>query len=116
MVAAEKLWLTRWLGSPDAVMMTTKNITTLAALRQLWETIGRDIAKFLGTLNDRKLQETFQVHTATGDTFTYTFQQALLHVVDHSTYHRGQVIGMMRQLGVKPPATGMTLFFRQTKS
>ncbi len=35
------------------------------------------------------------------------------HVVDHGSYHRGQVITMMRQLGVKPPSTGLILFYRE---
>jgi hypothetical protein len=28
-----------------------------------------------------------------------------MHVVTHGTLHRDQVVGMLRQLGVKPPAT-----------
>jgi uncharacterized damage-inducible protein DinB len=28
----------------------------------------------------------------------------LRHVLDHSTFHRGQVGGMIRALGYKPPA------------
>ncbi len=31
--------------------------------------------------------------------------QVVLHLVNHATLHRGQVVGMLRQLGVKPPGT-----------
>ncbi|HEU5394788.1 MAG TPA: DinB family protein [Candidatus Methylomirabilis sp.] len=35
------------------------------------------------------------------------------HVVNHSTYHRGQVITMLRQLGAKPVATDLIAYYRQ---
>jgi uncharacterized damage-inducible protein DinB len=37
----------------------------------------------------------------------------LLHVVNHSTLHRGQVMGMLRQLGKQPPATDIFNFYLQ---
>ena len=40
-----------------------------------------------------------QCHHAAGGTYTATATEILLHVVNHSSYHRGQLIGMMRQLG-----------------
>ena len=41
-----------------------------------------------------------------------TFRQMFLHTVDHSSYHRGQIVTMLRQLGVKPPSAGMMGFYR----
>jgi uncharacterized damage-inducible protein DinB len=29
------------------------------------------------------------------------------HVVNHATLHRGQVVGMIRQLGIVPPSTDL---------
>ena len=40
--------------------------------------------------------------------------QIVLHVVNHATLHRGQVMGMLRQLGVKPPATDLIFYYRDT--
>jgi uncharacterized damage-inducible protein DinB len=37
------------------------------------------------------------------------------HVVNHATLHRGQVVGMIRQLGITPPATDL-LFYLMTRS
>jgi uncharacterized damage-inducible protein DinB len=31
--------------------------------------------------------------------------QIVMHVVNHATLHRGQIVGMLRQLGAKPPTT-----------
>jgi uncharacterized damage-inducible protein DinB len=35
------------------------------------------------------------------------------HLVNHSTYHRGQVVTMLRQAGVKPVATDLIAFYRE---
>jgi len=113
MVGAEKIWLSRWLGTPDRSFLSTDEVPTLADVRASWERVGFETARFVGAMNDRKLQETFTMTTAKGDTFVHTYGQAFQHVVDHSTYHRGQIVAMMRQLGVTPPSTGLIVFFRE---
>jgi len=35
------------------------------------------------------------------------------HAVDHSTYHRGQIVTLLRQVGVTPPNTGLIVFYRE---
>jgi uncharacterized damage-inducible protein DinB len=37
--------------------------------------------------------------------------QIVMHVVNHGTLHRGQVVGMLRQLGVKPPSTDIVFYY-----
>jgi uncharacterized damage-inducible protein DinB len=39
----------------------------------------------------------------------------LMHVVNHATLHRGQVMAMLRQVGVKPPATDLLYYYRELK-
>ncbi|MEP7352919.1 MAG: DinB family protein [Acidobacteriota bacterium] len=34
----------------------------------------------------------------------------MLHVVNHATLHRGQVMGMIRQLGIAPPVTDLIFY------
>ena len=113
MVGAEKIWLSRWLGTPDRSFLSTAEVPTLTDIRTTWERVGLETARFVGTMNDRKLQETFTMTTAKGETFVHSYGQAFQHVVDHSTYHRGQIVAMMRQLGVTPPSTGLIVFFRE---
>jgi len=114
LVGAEKMWLSRWIGKPDAAMLKPDDVPTISALKAVWEKTGFETARWLGTLTDRKLEETFTMTTAKGITYTHTFAQALQHVADHGTYHRGQIITLLRQLGVTPPSTGLIRFFRET--
>ena len=37
--------------------------------------------------------------------------QIVMHVVNHATLHRGQIVGMLRQLGVKPPTTDIVFHY-----
>jgi uncharacterized damage-inducible protein DinB len=114
LVGAEKMWLSRMSGTPDKAMITPGDLPAVADVKSTWEQTGFAMAKFLGGMTDKKLQETFTMSTSTGEKFTHTFAQALQHVVDHSSYHRGQVITLMRQMGHTPPNTGMITFFRET--
>ncbi|HTB14007.1 MAG TPA: DinB family protein [Bryobacteraceae bacterium] len=43
--------------------------------------------------------------------------QIVVHVVNHASLHRGQIVGMLRQLGMKPPATDIVvLLFRSSRA
>ena len=112
-VGAEKIWLERFKGAPQPPLSQDPP-KSLADLKTIWEKVGYDTAQWLGTMSDKKLQETFTAKTLKGDTFTNTFMQALQHVVNHSSYHRGQIVTLMRQIGTKPPSTDLILFYRET--
>jgi len=45
-----------------------------------------------------------------GQPFQYALWKMMVHVVNRSTYHRGQVITMLRQLGAEPVATDFLVF------
>jgi len=115
MVSAERTWLARFRGEQDPLRLGADEAPTLAAAKSVWEKIGYEMAKFVGTMTDKKLQETFKVASPEGQVFTHQYGQVVVHVVDHSTFHRGQVITLMRQLGVVPPATGLIVFYRETQ-
>jgi uncharacterized damage-inducible protein DinB len=113
LVGAEKIWRERFVGEP-LPFLSTDPPGTLSALKSIWEKNGFDTARWIGTMSDTSLQETFTMKTLKGETFTHKYWQAFLHLVTHSSYHRGQVIAMLRQLGVRPPTTDLIVFFRET--
>jgi uncharacterized damage-inducible protein DinB len=69
------------------------------------------MSRFLTTLDDGKLQEMLSTTARTGS-YTTSYWQMIQHVVDHSSYHRRQIVTMLRQLGVTPPSTGLMRFYR----
>jgi len=112
-VWAEQLWLTRWLGQPAPAGAQGKDLGSLAEVRARWEAVELERGPFLQRLTDATLAATLTVTPSMGGAYVHTYGQTLQHVVDHASYHRGQVITLLRQLGVKPPSTGLILFYRK---
>ena len=112
-VWAEQLWLKRWTGKPKPAVHQGKDLATLEAAVSRWEEIERERAAFLGGLTERRLEDTVVVQPSTGGEFRHTFREMFRHAVDHSSYHRGQVVTMLRQVGVTPPNTGLFVYYRE---
>jgi uncharacterized damage-inducible protein DinB len=114
LVGAEMIWLSRWLGKTEPPKLEPSAVPTVEALKIAWEQVGFETAKWLGAMTDKSFQDTFTMTTSAGITYKHTFAQAFQHVVDHSTYHRGQIITLLRQTGITPPNTGLIIFYRET--
>lgn len=114
LVSSERIWLSYWTGSPGPATLTTADAPTVAELKNVWTQTGFATARWLATLTDAKLQETFTMTTPDGTTHTHTIAQALQHLVNHGTHHRAQIVTLLRQLGITPPTTSMIGFFRET--
>src|SRR2546425_432399 len=108
-VWAEQLWLSRWVGSPKPAVAQGKDLASLAAARARWEEVEAQRSTFLDGLTDATLAATITIQPTMGGAYVHTYLQTLQHVVDHSSYHRGQIITLLRQLGVQPPSTGLIL-------
>ncbi len=116
-IFAQHLWLLRWMGQPhDAAFEGSKKAASLDALRSHWLDVEKETRAFLDArLNDAFLRETFVMKTTNGEAFTHTYGESMLHLVNHSSYHRGQVATLMRQAGHVPPATDYILHARQLR-
>lgn len=117
MIFAQEVWLLRWTGqSIDPAYATVKRSNTFGALRREWDRIEAETASYLAsTLSDGLLLETFDIRNSRGDTFIHSYGDSMVHLLNHSTYHRGQLAGMMRQLGISPPGTDFILFTRERR-
>jgi uncharacterized damage-inducible protein DinB len=111
-VGAERLWLGRWRGEA-VTLMKGGDVGSLAELRKLWDQVEADRTQYLGRLTTPLLESEIVIKPTAGGQYVHTLRQTLQHTVDHSTYHRGQIVTMMRQVGVKPPPTGLIAFHRE---
>ncbi|MER3498405.1 MAG: DNA polymerase [Chitinophagaceae bacterium] len=87
---------------------TTKDLVN-ALLQQcrLWE-------DWVSAASDVSLEHVFQYYNLKKESFKQPTWQMLLHVFNHGTYHRGQLVTMLRQLGVeKIPQTDLIVFTRK---
>jgi uncharacterized damage-inducible protein DinB len=113
-ISAEQGWLERWTGDRQLQQSSLQDVTSVDELRVHWQRLGEQMQQFLGTLSEAKLQEPLVVTTSQGGQFSNPYWQMIQHVVDHSSYHRGQIVTMLRQIGMTPPNTGMIRFYRET--
>jgi uncharacterized damage-inducible protein DinB len=114
MVAAEKIWLSRLIKKPEAALMTGQESPSLQSLKAVWEDVAAHIARFVSKLDDKALGNNLEYFTTEGKKFTNSMNQILLHIINHSSYHRGQVAALMRQIGMEPVNTDLIAFFRLT--
>lgn len=111
---AEHLWLNRWLGKPNPASAQGKDLRSLVDVRTRFDEIEAERGSFLAGLDDARLADTRVVKPTSGGEYVHTLRQMFRHLINHSSYHRGQVVTMLRQLGggTKPPSTDLILFYR----
>lgn len=69
--------------------------------------------EWLQNATERMLQHVFHYQNTKREQFKQPVYQMLLHMFNHATYHRGQLINMLRQLGEeKLPATDFIVWSR----
>jgi uncharacterized damage-inducible protein DinB len=106
-LGAEQVWLSRFLGVPLQALPSIEDFPDLAALRSSWEDFWPQLEVFLASLSEDQLGRDLHWTSFSGQDHTAPLRQALLHVVNHSTYHRGQVVAQLRQLGRSAPSTDL---------
>jgi uncharacterized damage-inducible protein DinB len=110
MVDVEATWLCRLRGEPEPAV---RELPDAAAVREEWMKLEREIRQLVGSLDRSCLGEPVRIKTSAGREFTHPLWEPLVHLVNHGTYHRGQLASMLRQLGAQPVPTDMIYFFRE---
>jgi uncharacterized damage-inducible protein DinB len=108
--AAEWIWLERWHGSSPRGLPTAQEVPTLEALKEKWGAVESRCRDFVASLTEPRLSEVVTYVNVKGETWSYALGEMLVHVVNHSSYHRGQVATMLRQLKKVPLSTDYLVF------
>lgn len=117
MAGAEWIWLERWNGHSPAKaeawsLWTVDACADLAALKTRWADVIARRTKYLSELDEAKFNSEMFFQLLSGDPSSMLLAHQMQHVVNHATLHRGQVVGMIRQLGIEPPSTDMIFYLR----
>jgi uncharacterized damage-inducible protein DinB len=113
--AAEWAWCSRWNGqSPTAFPAVT--FPDVPALRSRWSELESDVRAVLERMGAQGLDAVIEYKMLNGDPRASVFWQMLQHVVNHASYHRGQVTTMIRQLGATPPQSMDLITFYRTRA
>jgi uncharacterized damage-inducible protein DinB len=109
---AEWIWLERWNGA-SPVEIPPWDTSTHAALRAQWQIIEGNQRSYVASLTNEQLRSVIDYRTFASRPFAQPLWQLMRHVVNHSTYHRGQVATMLRQLGKPVPVSDLVSFYRE---
>ena len=103
-MGAQDVWLRRWRGEGEARIEGVEACPTRADLLGRWPDVHRALLDFLGGESDASLERIVVARNTYGERFSLPLGATMLHVVDHATYHRGQVNSMLKQAGAEPTA------------
>lgn len=111
MLGSQRLWLSRFSGGPVERRPELADFPDLPAWIHGWEETAAGIEAFLASLTEEQVAAEITWVDTEGPIYTRPLWQPVIHMVNHNTYHRGQVVSLMRQLGYEPPKTDMIRFF-----
>ena len=112
---AERAWLKRLRADlmPPAIEIGDQRLFKdpapepgLAELKVRWPEVSVGFRQYLEALPDADFDEDL-----CGVDCSMPRWKLMLHIVNHSTLHRGQVVSMIRQLGKQPPQTDLMSYY-----
>jgi len=110
---AEWVWLERFQGRSPGALPDAAQFATLPGLRTAWLEHEARLLRFVGGLTQEDLNRVMEYKTLKFGTYSNPLWQSMQHLVNHGTYHRGQITTMLRQLGAQPILTDLMHFYRE---
>jgi len=102
----DRVWLERVVALP---------IPAEDPLESAWPRVTERWLEWANAPGDSDLDRIVSYKDTRGNDHRTPLWQIVLHVVNHGTLHRGQVMAMLRQLGVAPPPTDLIFYYRENK-
>jgi uncharacterized damage-inducible protein DinB len=114
MLDAESIWWQRLRLQEKIVRPSDEFTGSFSELSKVLQQQNQQWLKWLQGVNEHGLQHEFIYYNSKKERFKQPVYQMLLHLFNHGTYHRGQLVTMMRQSGVeKIPPTDFIVWSRK---
>ena len=112
--AAEWVWHERWRGASPTALLDPAEFPDVAGLRDRWIALERQVRGYVDEAGDAGLARVHEYRLFSGTQGRSPLWQMVQHVVNHATYHRGQVTTMLRQLEAAPARSlDLIAFYRE---
>ena len=96
---AEKIWSERWQLHQNIIFLQPVFADAKNELIEIWKAASASILDFIEQMNEDDFTKSFSFKRLNGEENTLQYVQTFTHVINHSTYHRGQLVTMLRQVG-----------------
>lgn len=113
--AAETFWHLRWNGHSPTALLPPETFASPSVLRTLWTESETKIRGFVEELGEEGIKRVFAYRLMSGEEASSIFWHMLQHVVNHASYHRGQVTMLLRQMGYPGPKSMDLITFYRTR-
>ena len=122
-IGGEWIWLRYWREPPTNsavltglrarrdVLFTPDSFPNVATVQLKWAEVENEQTEFVDGLTDELLEQMLPFLST-----QVRLMHLMQHLANHSTYHRGQVALMMRQLSAEPVATDFHVFVAECSS
>ena len=110
-LGAEELWLSRWMGEQGRTLLNSDDFPTYPSLTERWDNYRQQITRFIMLLTEEKLTQEISYKNLKGIPYSLELWKQMQHVANHSSYHRGQVATMLRQLKKQPPSLDLVSYY-----
>lgn len=112
--AMDHVWQCHLLGKPHGhTSRNPEQCPGMAKLARTQHDIDSWYIDYADAMTVRQASETIEFEFIGGGRGAMTRSDILLHVVNHTTYHRGHAAEMLYHFGVFPPATDLPVFLRE---
>ncbi|MGI2329534.1 DinB family protein [Planococcus sp. YIM B11945] len=113
-LGVEKLWLMRMnqVGQPTFERL---DVSTVAKAKESAMLLHAEMELYFASLTDEQWQEILKFKTMRGDDLENTREEMLFTVVNHASYHRGQITSFLRQFGKEGIALDYIYFQKQNR-
>jgi len=110
---AEDIWKRRLTQTPTDTWASKNFEGTFSEALKNWQETSQWFIDYISEADDSFLLSPITYKNLAGNQYTNSVKEIVHHVMNHSTYHRGQLITMLRQAGVTQlPATDYIAFLR----
>lgn len=112
---AEKVWLDRFEKVESPVWLPNVYKGGKEELIGIWKKASADLKNRMETFDEKMLSETLRLKRLNGEWNEVPYFAAFAHIFNHSTFHRGQIVTMLRQAGFTGvSSTDMLGYFRKS--
>lgn len=110
---AEWIWMERLKGRSPASLPDVAQFHNISALQTRWQEDEARLNQFVARVTQDDLDGLHEYRTVKFGQYSNPLWLSMQHLVNHGTYHRGQITTILRQLGAKPLSTDFIHFYRE---
>jgi uncharacterized damage-inducible protein DinB len=111
--SAEKVWIDFWNRVPDPKFLSVEFKGTKNELIEIWKQSSAGLKNFIEKYPEENFTQPITFKWPGGGEGQMEFSQTFSHIINHSTYHRGQLVTILRQLGfTKLSSTDLATYYR----